>query len=244
MSAFLRDAFAEQAAALRAAAVHAGPGVPVPTCEGWDVGKLVRHVARVYSMVDLSLDLEPDAERPAPAPVSEDFDEALAAFDRNLAVVAEKLSTMDPDRRVWSFFPGGTPVSWTRRMAHETAIHRLDAEHATGEHVRELLFDPRLAADGIDEMLALLLPLSDWSGSQHEGRVLYHAADAGRAWLVTYRPGKPPEVSAPHDAALGEYEVDATVAGTADAVYRKAWGRPSNAVVTGDPALAGIAAGR
>ena len=62
--------------------------------------------------------------------------------------------------------------------------------------------------------------------------MLYHAADAGRAWTVRLVAGQLPQ-TAPESVA----EPDASVVGLADAVYRAAWGRPSGATVTGDPAL-------
>jgi uncharacterized protein (TIGR03083 family) len=246
---FLERALKEQAAALRAAAVQAGPDAAVPTCAGWDVRKLIRHVARVYAMVSLALDLGPDDARPEVPTPPDDFDKALAWWDERFAELVTKLSTSDADRPVWSFFSGGTASSWMRRMAHETAVHRLDAEHALAGlepgHVHELIFDSAFAADGVDEMLSVILPVTgNWAEQQREGRVLYHAADAGRTWLVTYRAGQPPEVGSPRNAALGALEVDATVAGTADAIYRRVWGRPSTAVVTGDTALADLATGR
>lgn len=239
----------EQAAMFRATAVQAGPDAAVSTCPGWDVRKLVRHLSRVYAMATLALDLDPHDSRPQPPSPPEDFDDALTWWDNRLTALTSALSASDPTRPVWSFFTGGTATTWTRRIAHETAIHRLDVEHALAglgpDHVHDLLFDPQFAADGVDEMLSLILPTTrQWAQSEQHGRVLYHAADAGRTWLVTYRPGTPPEVGTPHDAALGESEVDATVAGTADALYRRVWGRPSNAVVTGGVALAALAAGR
>ncbi|GAA0505509.1 hypothetical protein GCM10011581_32470 [Saccharopolyspora subtropica] len=239
-------AFQDQAAAFRGAVLQAGPNAEVSTCPGWDVRRLVQHLARVYAMVELALQQEPGSERPrTPRPPAE-FDDVLAWWDERLAAVRAALSTADPDRPVWSFFPGGTARTWTRRMAHETAIHRLDAEHALAglgpDHVHDLIFDPELAADGIDEFLSLLLPVAPgWAERDHEGTVLYHAADAGRVWLVEYRPGQPPTTGAPTDAGL---EADATVVGTADALYRRVWGRPSTAVVTGNAALAAIASGR
>lgn len=238
-----------QAAAFRDVAVQAGPDTPVPTCPGWDVHQLMRHLGRVYAMVGLALTTEPGAQRPRPGSAPEAFDEVLGWWDEQLASLVEQLRTDDADRAVWAFFPGGTPRAWTRRMAHETAIHRLDAEHAmaqTGpDHVHDLLFDPQFAADGVDEHLSVLLAgTRDWSDLHGNGHVLFHAADAGRAWVVTFRPEQTPEVSSPHDAALGRHEVDANVAGTADAVYRRVWGRPSSAVITGDAELAGLVRGR
>jgi uncharacterized protein (TIGR03083 family) len=240
------QAVRDQAAAFRSAVIQAGPNAEVSTCPGWDVRKLVQHLGRVYAMVALALTLEPGDERPKTPRPPADFDDALSWWDDQLTTMLRELSTSDPQRPVWSFFPGGTAETWTRRMAHETAIHRLDAEHALAglgpDHVHELIFDPQLAADGIDEMLTVLLPArGDWAERESKGTVLYHAPDAGRAWLVEYRPGLPPLAGAPTDAAL---EVDATVAGTADAVYRRVWGRPSTALVTGDATLAALAAGR
>ena len=249
MASDFHRAWKEQVAAFRAAVLQAGPEAEVATCPGWNVGKLVRHLGRVYAMADLALQLGPEDDAPRSPRPPEDFDAALTWFDDRLATLESALSAADASRPVWSFFPAGTPGSWLRRITHETAIHRLDAEHALGglgpDRIHQLIFEPGLAADGVDEMLSVLLSgTRDWSAENAEGRVLYHAADAGRTWLVTYRPVEPPEVGAPQDAALGRPEVDATVAGTADAVYRRVWGRPSHAVVTGESTLVGLAGGR
>ncbi|MDR7302327.1 maleylpyruvate isomerase N-terminal domain-containing protein [Haloactinomyces albus] len=239
----------EQAAALRAMAVQAGPQASVLTCPGWDVHKMMRHLGRVYAMGSLAVDTEPDGSTPQPPVPPDGFTDTLSWWDDRLAELLDKLATSDADRAVWSFFPGGTPAAWSRRMAHETAIHRLDAEHALADgdtaQVRELLFDSDFAADGVDEMLSVLLSgTRKWADQHGDGQALFHAADAGRTWLVTFRPEQPPETGAPHDAALGSPEVDATVAGTADAIYRRVWGRPSSAVVSGDETLAGLVSGR
>ncbi|MER7013246.1 maleylpyruvate isomerase family mycothiol-dependent enzyme [Saccharopolyspora sp. NPDC000359] len=244
-SEFLQHAFQDQAAAFRSAALRAGPGIEVSTCPGWDVRQLVQHLAQAYTRAELSLHLEPGSPRPEVPRPPADFDDALAWWDERLADLRHTLSTMDPDRPVRWFHGTGTPRHWMRRAAHETAIHRLDAEHALAElgpdHVHELIFDPELAADGIDEFLTELLPLGDWTGSKAEGQVLVHAPDAGRAWLVQFRPGEPPQAGNATGTAL---EVDATIAGTADAVYRRVWGRPSTAVVTGGTTLPDLIGGR
>ncbi|RRO13095.1 maleylpyruvate isomerase family mycothiol-dependent enzyme [Saccharopolyspora rhizosphaerae] len=237
---FHLKAFQEQGDAFRRAVQQAGPDVEVPSCPGWDVRQLTGHLARSYARARLSLQVEPGGFRPEAPEAPADFDAALSWWDELRSGLLTELSTMDPDRPVWAIFDGGTPTTWARRVAHETAIHRLDAELALGQG-GDLVFDPELAADGIDELLVTLLPLGDWSSHQHSGTVLYHAADAGRAWLVTYRPGGAPVIGGPADAGL---ETDGTVAGTADALYRRVWGRPSTALVTGDHALADVAAGR
>ena len=233
------DRIEQQARALRAAAVSAGPDAPVPTCPGWTVHGLVRHIARVHDWVAKALDLPPDAERPSPDPSPEDWEELLGWWDTTLATMLTKLRAMGPDAPVW-VFAGDEPSTaffWARRQAHETAIHRLDAEHAAAgtddaHAVPSLVFDSDFAADGIDELLVMLAPHRGQEQSELEGTILFHAADAGRAWLVQFKPGEVPEVSPATDV-----DTDAAVVGTADAVYRAAWHRPSTAIVNGDRAL-------
>ena len=144
----------------------------------------------------------------------------------------EGLRRRGPDTPAWTFHNSmGTTGFWARRQAHETAIHRLDAEHAAhGDAVDHLVFDPEFAADGIDEAVTVML---NRRPIEVTGTVLYHAADAGRAWLVTAKAGEPLIVEPATD-----FEADASVVGTADAVYRAVWGRPSHAVVSGDKSIA------
>jgi len=53
----------------------------------------------------------------------------------------------------WSAMGPGPARFWHRRLAHETAIHRWDIEHAVGI---ENTIDPTLALDGIDEYLGIV----------------------------------------------------------------------------------------
>ena len=121
-------------------------------------------------------------------------------------------------------------------MAHETTVHRIDAQAAAGvtPSDQDARVDPEVAADGVDEVLRWLIQrwTDQWATGELTGTVLYHAADAGRAWTVRLVAGQLPQ-TAPESVT----EPDASVVGLADAVYRAAWGRPSGATVTGDPAL-------
>jgi uncharacterized protein (TIGR03083 family) len=223
----------EQAEALQAAALAAGPAAPVPTCPKWTVHDLVSHIAQVHNMVTEALKIGPADPRPALADLPTGWDELLTWWDAKRVEMVAALGADDPARQAWSFVPQmGTVGWWARRQAHETAIHRLDAEHARSDKVPTLLFDSELAADGIDEVLATM--------SVHrarvkrpevtvEGTLLVHAADAGRAWMVEAHGGVV-EVGPIEDSAT---DADATLAGTADAVYRAAWRRPSHAILTG-----------
>ncbi len=100
---------------------------------------------------------------------------------------------------------------WARRMAHETAVHRADAQIATG---REAEFEPDLAADAIDEWLGFLSGPAPGDPDPRldalpDGAVLHvHATDDGLngagEWLVR-RDGIPVKVDPGHgkgDVAL------------------------------------------
>ncbi|NUT53714.1 MAG: maleylpyruvate isomerase family protein, partial [Saccharothrix sp.] len=206
-------------AALRSAAVAAGPDAPVPTCPGWSVRDLVDHVGLTHSWALRALHTPPDGDRPRPEERPADWDALLDWWDKRFAELADTLAGTLSNTPAWSFIGPKTYAFWSRRQAHETAIHRLDAEHARhGATVPSLLYDVEFAADGVDEFLTWMLARS----AQREpialsGRLLFHAADAGRAWEVRFTPGEAPEVGPITGSATVE---DATVAGTADALYR------------------------
>jgi uncharacterized protein (TIGR03083 family) len=229
-----------QASAMRAAVVAAGPDAPVPTCPEWTVQRLVRHVARVYGWVVRALGTTPDADPGNAHQPPETWDAVLSWWDDALGTMLADLRAKGPEAPAWVFKNVATPTAefWARRQAHETAIHRLDAEHAlagsaAASAVPSLVFDPDLAADGIDELLELMVPRKHAEDPPDvEGTVLFHAADAGRAWLVRLTPGEIPTVGAADDLTAG-----ASVVGTADAVYRAVWRRPSTAIVNGDRTL-------
>lgn len=223
----------EQAEALKAAAVAAGPSAPVPTCPEWTVKDLVEHIAQVHNMVTGALKLTRADKRPAPAELPADWDDLVTWWDNKRMEMVTVLGENDPATEAWSFVPElGSYGWWARRQAHETAIHRLDAEHAQSDKVPTLLFDPQLAADGIDEVLVTISPFRARVKRPEvtvEGTLLVHAADAGRAWMLRAHGGFV-DVGPVEDSAI---DADATLAGTADAVYRAVWKRPSHAILNG-----------
>jgi uncharacterized protein (TIGR03083 family) len=220
---------------LRAAAVTAGPAAEVPTCPEWTVRHLVRHLARVHYWANRSLVTDPAGESPAIGQPPEPWEELLSWWDTEYGLLVERLRSLDSEAAVWAFTTHipATAGFWARRQAHETAIHRLDAEYALAE-VPTLIFSPEFAADGFDEALNVTT-YRQWLRDKAEvgGTVLFHAADAGRAWLVRLTPGSPLEIG----TAEPGLDSDARVVGTADAVYRAVWKRPSTAVLGGDRAL-------
>ncbi|GLY53901.1 maleylpyruvate isomerase N-terminal domain-containing protein [Lentzea sp. NBRC 102530] len=225
-----------QASLMRSAALKAGPDAPVPSCPEWTVRDLVRHQAEVHTWAAEALATAPEDRRPKWPHAPEGFDEALSWWEKGLFLLLDRLRETPADRPAWTFQGPKLAGFWARRQAHETSIHRLDAELAAGRDLPPLTFDPEFAADGVDEYLTVLVGRRIELGFPvtGTGRLLVHAADAGRTWEIRLTENEPLVVSAPQDSAFDE---DATLAGTADALYRFVYGRPSNAIVTGDESL-------
>ncbi|QUQ70419.1 maleylpyruvate isomerase family mycothiol-dependent enzyme [Kutzneria sp. CA-103260] len=224
----LIDALREQGAALRESAVQAGPDIPVATCPDWRVHDLIAHLGAVHDFIlQATRGEQPTFERS-----SGSWTDVVDRWDRVFRALLQHMSNAHADEQVWAP-PGLPPVmrSLARRAAHETAIHRLDADSAVKD-LKTLVFSTEFAADGTDEFLGGMLPAR--GPSTVAGTVLYHAADAGRVWQLRLDVGKPVVTTEPTDSGV---DADLTIVGTADAVYRSVWGRPSTAVVTGDRSI-------
>jgi uncharacterized protein (TIGR03083 family) len=128
----------------------------VPTCPEWTLRQLATHVGRAHrwaaeitgtrSEEFIPFRQVPDGRIPD--------DPALHApwLRAGAARIIEAVREADGDQ-VWAF-DGLRPASfWARRMAHETAVHRADAQITVG---REPEFEPGLAADAIDEWLGFM----------------------------------------------------------------------------------------
>ena len=74
--------------------------------------------------------------------------------------ITKALDINRPERPTWSWHHSDQSVDfWFRRMAHETVIHRIDAEQAVGAITK---IDEALALDGVDEVLDFLPLMGSW----------------------------------------------------------------------------------
>jgi uncharacterized protein (TIGR03083 family) len=180
-------------AALAAAARAAGGDAAVPTCPGWTVAGLLGHVTNVHGwvagIVESRARERPDRAEPVPAPVGSRLTDEFEATAERLV---QALAAADPGVEVWNWEARGlASVSfWQRRMAHETAIHRVDAESAAGKP--SPVEPPELAVDGIDEYLGVMIPwgLAREPERGFEATFHFHATDAVGEWQVGLAPGR------------------------------------------------------
>jgi uncharacterized protein (TIGR03083 family) len=212
------------------AAARSGLDAPVPTCGDWNVADLARHVWQVYANVTLYVTTRATSrpEKLPELPAGEPVD--LLADQLDTIVTA--LGECEPDTPIWTWVfdaPEGA-IFWARRMAHESAIHRFDAQNAHG--IRQPI-DAELAADGIDELIDIIAPRvyrrDKLSGPT--GTVALRATD-GEAWFLELAP------DGVRRSELIESPV-ATAAGTSSALLLALYSRVpwTSLELSGDAAL-------
>ncbi|MGH3424731.1 MAG: maleylpyruvate isomerase N-terminal domain-containing protein [Nocardioidaceae bacterium] len=217
-----------------APALHA----PVPSCPGWVVEDLVRHLAAVY-LHKVECIRRAAAPEPWP-PAGHAAREPIGLLEEARDTLLAELTARDPyeERFTW-WDPDQTNGFWFRRMALEVAVHRVDGELARVDELGPDVVTPiadDIALDGIDEILRIFLGGPWWDGDFHTAHPIDAAVRVtaeGRSWTV----------AATATAVVVTEETDsgvqAEIAGTPNDVYLWLWGRgPLEALsVTGDEHL-------
>jgi uncharacterized protein (TIGR03083 family) len=224
--------------ALAAAAEKAGCGAEVPTCPGWRVRDLLRHTGMVHRWATAFVAEGLTEHRPDDGLPGLDGDELLAWFREGHRRLVTALAAAPPGLDCWHFLPAPSPLAfWARRQAHETTVHRLDAESARdgappGGAPSGVGAD--FAVDGIEELLCAFHARPRSAVRTGEPRTLrVRATDVpGAVWTVRLSAGPP--VAHRTDAGTADCEVS----GPAPALYAALWNRGPFPDVTGDGSLA------
>ncbi|MFC8079259.1 maleylpyruvate isomerase N-terminal domain-containing protein [Streptomyces sp. NPDC057307] len=145
-----------QTALLRSAVRGADLTAPVPTCPGWNLGQLLRHVGGTHHWAETVVRTR--ATTPVPEDLVNDVSGYADADPQEMDAwvaegatgLADALRAAGPAERVWTPGPGGTTAFWARRMLHEAVVHRADASWAVGS---EFVVEDDLAVDGIEEWM-------------------------------------------------------------------------------------------
>lgn len=231
------------------AADRAGPDAVVPTCPGWRVRDVVRHLGYVHrwatgyvagqfteTVPELS-----EAEQFAAGPP----DVMLADwYISGLTGLITALSQADPAMAAWTFLPAPSPRAfWARRQAHETAIHRADVELAAAWPD----YSAEFAADGIDELLIGFFgrdgtKAGAGTAPAGDSRVLEaRAIDTGQAWHVRLSRDASRILATGSGSRQDGPPADCTVSGPASGLYLLLWNRAdpvrADVVVSGEANL-------
>jgi uncharacterized protein (TIGR03083 family) len=243
------DRLRREGALLAESAARAGLGAAVPACPGWQVRDLLAHVGYVHrwatryvaerhtAWIDRLSEDEILAGKPA--------DDALPGwFADGHAALARALAQADPGLTCWTFLPAPSPLAfWARRQAHETTVHRIDAQQAAAAQgngqvaTGEADLPARFAVDGIDELIMGFLGRDAERGPWRcpPGVLGVHAA-GGEGGVTHWR------VVSGQDrgtVARGEGPADCDVTGPAAELYLLLWNRlPATGLeVRGDSGL-------
>ncbi|CAM5267525.1 maleylpyruvate isomerase family mycothiol-dependent enzyme [Streptomyces avidinii] len=233
----LVKALAREGELLAEVAERAGTDAAVPTCPGWRVTDLLRHTGSVHRWATAYVAerrLEPVGFPDAPELVD---GELLEWFREGHADLVRTLTEAPADVQCWTFLPTAPPspvAFWARRQAHETAVHRMDAESALGVVFSPV--EPEFAEDGVDELLTGFHARPRSRVRTPEPKVVrVRAADTGAVWTVHLS-------AAPARTVQGDTgePADCELTGEAAWLYEALWNRVPLAGpgVTGDQALA------
>jgi uncharacterized protein (TIGR03083 family) len=246
---------------MAAAAAAADLDTTVPTCPDWAVRDLLRHQGGVHRWATGIV------AGPRTSPWRVDLDEVVGEwpadgqlvdwFRQGHAELITALSQADPGLDCWTFLAAPSPLAmWARRQAHETAVHRADAELAAGRAVSP--FPAPFAADGIGELLACFITRPGGElRADPPVSLRVRCTDAPGDWRVRIGPdgaqttpgaqtvartqATPGTRAAPSAQAApamrgapGADDADCTVSGRAAEVYLALWNRQPAGALTVD----------
>jgi uncharacterized protein (TIGR03083 family) len=228
------SALREAGELLAAAAVRTDLETPIPTTPEWRMRDLVRHMGEVHRWAAAHVaqrrtePIRKAAEVAGPFP---NDGELIDWFREGHAGLIRTLETADPDTQCWTFLPAPSPVAfWARRQAHETGIHRADAESPAGSITP---FPPGLGSDGVEELLFGFLGRPSRDAAVDPPRSLHlHATDIDGEWMVRLGPNGA-------ETTRGHGQADCAVRASASDLNLLLWNRrrPEEVEVHGDASV-------
>jgi len=200
---------------------------PVPTCPEWTMADLVRHVAIVYNHKTYAMRHGEMRNQQL-----SDREDPIAQLRSALGDLLAEFAARRPEETTPTWFdPDQTVGFWMRRMAHETTMHRVDAELAAGRPISPI--SDELAEDGIDEILGFVL----WGSAKFDQKGRTAADLLPETSLVIATPERRRLVTIHPEHIEAQEITDETDPGTivsADpaTVYQWLWRRRDNDAVT------------
>ncbi len=178
-------AFSEQNRLLIEALRAADWSTPVPTCPGWTLDKLLRHIGRGDRWSALIVErraTEPVDHRSVADGTPPDHAEATLDWLRGgEQLVVNAVELTGGDTPVWSFIGPKPAAWWLRRRLHETLVHRSDVAAALGQ---PFAVAPELAAASVTEFLEIAAVLIGDQPAGDDPAVTLSATDTDGTWQL------------------------------------------------------------
>lgn len=219
----------------------ADPLTPVPTCPGWTLNQLFKHLGRgnrwcAQIIADRRMEaLDPKQVRDGRPP--EDPEAAIAWFTAGAQLILDAVDQVGSDARVWTF-NGSKPAGWwIRRRVHEQTVHRADELLALD---RDFALPSELAADGVTEWIDLIIAGANRNDPPlPRGQTLHlHATDDGLGptgeWTITHDEDG---LNWSHDHTKGEAAVRGTATNLLLAITRRKTSADAGLEVFGDASV-------
>jgi uncharacterized protein (TIGR03083 family) len=195
----LLDLVTADVARIAALAAEGAPDTAVPSCPRWTLADLAGHIGEVHRWVTALVTRLPERRFELSAEevgVPRDWAAMPEWLLAGGSALVETLRAADPDAPCYSWGGDQHVRFWLRRMLHETAMHRVDAELAVLGEPGAL--ETAVAVDNIDEFLDNLPhtvrfrpAVRDLHG---DGETIHlHATDLDGSplpgeWLITLEP--------------------------------------------------------
>jgi len=249
------SALERDGAVLADAAATAGLTAEVPPCPGWQAGDLLRHLAYVHSWAathvreqrEKLIDEASEADILSGGPPD---GELFASYRDGHADLVRTLRVADPGVKCATFLPAPSPLAfWARRQAHETAIHRFDAQLAAARAKATATdtatatpspldaFDPGFADDGVDELVMGFAAGRRYTPNSTEQTLAIKATDTAGRWHIRIADGR-------RRVERGDHPADCVLKGPAAGLYALLWNRADSGAAQvaakGDPGILDI----
>lgn len=201
----------------------------VPACPTWSAYDIVVHLGNVHAwaatIVETGLQAADQNDEPAsrrPAVVS-------AWYAGKAEDLYEVLRVADVDAPCWNATGTGLVTGfWQRRQTHETLMHLVDLDQASG---RMTDLSPAVSTDGIAEVLEVFLPRMHLRGyvAELSEPLTIRTLDTHHVWTLQPRADGPPAVAVRTEPGADLIE------GSAAGVWQLLWQRIAVPLDGGQP---------
>lgn len=192
----------------------------VEACPRFWVSDLVWHLTWVHDLFRFVVHHRATYPKQYQRPPRPNRPLLVPTYRMGFAALLEELTSAPADTEVWTFTDDHSVRFVVRRLAHETAVHRWDAEHAVGNDHH---LDATLASDGIDEFFTHFARIHDDDTPPLVGSVHVHCTDVPGEWTAYF--GVDDTGARTYELVRAHAKGDCALRGTASDLLLALWRR-------------------